>query len=224
MPAETQTLPLVYLFPTGIAAADGAAVALKWAPGEGPFGQSRPLALNRATCTINFRRAVFSPDECTRIVAVGESVPAHDGGVEKGENLYRVSKIGWIEPSDATGWIFHRLGLAFAEANRDYGFELVGFIEALQYTVYGAGQRFDWHMDLGPGATSARKLSMTVQLSGPREYDGGALEFVSYPDAPERRELGSATIFPSYVAHRVAPVERGIRRSLVAWAYGPAFR
>ena len=38
------------------------------------------------------------------------------------------------------------------------------------------------------------------------------------------RELGAATVFPSYLAHRVAPVQSGVRRSLVAWAYGPAFR
>ncbi len=223
MPAEMQT-PLVYLFPAGIAAEGGAAVALKWAPGEGPFGRSKALAVNPATCVVSTRHKIFTPDECSRVVAIGESLPAQDGGVEKGENLYRVSRIAWIEPNDRTAWIFHRLALAFAEANRAYGFDLVGFAEALQYTVYGPGQRFDWHMDLGPGTTSARKLSMTLQLSHPNDYSGGALEFLARPDAPERRELAAVTIFPSYVAHRVAPVESGIRRSLVAWAYGPSFR
>ncbi len=94
---------------------------------------------------------------------------------------------------------------------------------ALQYTVYGPGERFDWHMDLGPGPTSARKLSMTVQLSPPDDYAGGDLEFVGNRHAAER-ELGAATIFPAYVGHRVTPVERGTRRSLVAWVYGPSFR
>ncbi len=224
MPSETPALPLVYLFPAGVATDAGPTAALKWAPGEGPFGRSKAFAVNSAACVVSTRRKVFTPEECARVVAVGDSLPGQDGGVEKGENLYRVSRIAWIEPNDGTAWIFHRLALAIVEANRAYGFELVGFAEALQYTVYGPGQRFDWHMDLGPGHTSARKLSITLQLSGPDDYSGGALEFIGRPDAPERRALGSMTIFPSYVAHRVTPVESGIRRSLVAWAYGPSFR
>jgi len=94
----------------------------------------------------------------------------------------------------------------------------------LQYTVYGPEQHFDWHMDLGPGATSTRKLSMTIQLSGNDDYTGGALEFVNAPAMHEARAMGAATFFPSYLAHRVTPVETGTRRSLVAWACGPAFR
>jgi PKHD-type hydroxylase len=156
-------------------------------------------------------------------VALGVSLAAVDAGVEKGENRYRVGRISWIEPTADAAWIFHRLGLAFLEANRDYGFELIGFADALQYTVYGPGERFDWHMDLGPGRTSARKLSMTVQLSPPDDYAGGDLEFVGNTHGAER-ERGSATIFPAYVGHRVSPVKRGTRRSLVAWAYGPSFR
>lgn len=215
--------PFLYLLPTRIASGPGGAVKLDWAPGEGPFGHSKPLAANPATCTIHARRKVFTPHECDRIVALGESLAAVDAGVEKGENRYRVSRISWIEPDDASGWIFHRLGIAFVEANREYGFELIGFADALQYTVYGPGERFDWHMDLGPGRTSARKLSVTVQLAPPDDYAGGDLEFVGHSRAAERA-LGSATIFPAYVGHRVTPIERGTRRSLVAWAYGPSFR
>ena len=64
---------------------------------------------------------------------------------------------------------------------------------------------------------------MTVQLSPPDDYAGGNLEFVGNRHASER-ELGAATIFPAYVGHRVTPVERGTRRSPVAWVYGPSFR
>ncbi|MGE5794397.1 MAG: 2OG-Fe(II) oxygenase [Bacteroidota bacterium] len=181
MSADLQ--PFLYLLPTKLAADEAGGVKLKWAPGEGPFGHSKPLAANPAACTIRPRRKVFSVAECERIVALGESLAAVDAGIEKGENRYRVGRISWIEP----------------------------------------GERFDWHMDLGPGRTSARKLSMTVQLSPPEDYAGGDLEFVGNTHAAER-ERGSATIFPAYVGHRVSPIERGTRRSLVAWAYGPSFR
>ena len=221
MSADLQ--PFLYLLPTKLGTDESGAVKLKWPQGEGPFGHSKPLAANPATCAVRSQRKVFSAGECERIIALGESLAAVDAGVEKGENRYRVGRISWIEPNEAAAWIFHRLGLAFLEANRDYGFELIGFADALQYTVYGPAERFDWHMDLGPGRTSARKLSMTVQLSPPEDYAGGDLEFVGNIHAAAR-ERGSATIFPAYVGHRVSPVERGTRRSLVAWAYGPSFR
>ncbi|MBI4521691.1 MAG: 2OG-Fe(II) oxygenase, partial [Gemmatimonadetes bacterium] len=38
------------------------------------------------------------------------------------------------------------------------------------------------------------------------------------------RGKGQAFLFPSYIGHRVTPVTRGIRRSLVTWCVGPAFR
>lgn len=121
-------------------------------------------------------------------------------------------------------WLFRRLAALFAEANRDFGFELVGFVDALQYAMYGADQHFDWHLDLGPGSTSARKLSMSIRLSGPDEYGGGALEFIGMPADPQAARRGTAIIFLSFLGHRVTLVTRGVRRSQVAWAYGPTFR
>jgi len=220
---STDLQPFLYLLPTKLAADESGAVKLAWAQGDGPFGHSKPLAANPAVSTIRSHRKFLSDEECDRIIALGESLATVDAGVEKGENRYRVGRISWIEPGDDTAWIFHRLGLAFLEANREYGLELIGFADALQYTVYGPSERFDWHMDLGAGLTSARKLSMTVQLSPPADYAGGDLEFVGHTRAAAR-ERGSATIFPAYVGHRVSPVERGTRRSLVAWASGPSFR
>src|SRR5512134_1623814 len=103
--------PFLYLLPTKLAADEAGGVKLKWAPGEGPFGHSKPLAANPAACTIRPRRKVFSVAECERIVALGESLAAVDAGIEKGENRYRVGRISWIEPGEPASWIFHRLGL-----------------------------------------------------------------------------------------------------------------
>ncbi|MSQ71226.1 MAG: 2OG-Fe(II) oxygenase [Betaproteobacteria bacterium] len=153
-----------------------------------------------------------------------ENTPRVDGRVELGPSAYRVSHITWIEARAETHWLFHKLGTLFAEAGAYFGFELTGFVDALQYTVYGPEQHFDWHMDLGPGLTSARKLSLTIQLSGGDAYTGGALEFINAPAMTQSREVGAATFFPSYLVHRVSPVESGVRRSLVAWACGPVFR
>jgi PKHD-type hydroxylase len=113
----------------------------------------------------------------------------------------------------------------FREVNAYYDFELMGFIDAPQYTSYGPGQRYDWHLDLGASSTpSVRKLSLTVQLTEESEYAGGDLEFLSGRVGPRPKAIGTATFFPAFLPHRVSPVTSGLRRSLVAWACGPSFR
>jgi PKHD-type hydroxylase len=214
----------LYLFPTSVRRGSAGELALAWPEGRGPFGQRDALSLNPALTSIQWRAGVLSAEECARVVALGERLPHAEGDVEQGTRSYRVSHIAWIEPAADTHWLFHRLAVLFAEINAHYGFGLTGFVDALQYTVYGPGQHFDWHVDVGADRTSARKLSMTLHLSGPGDYTGGSLEFINAPIGDAVRELGSATFFPSYLAHRVAPVGGGTRRSLVAWAYGPAFR
>lgn len=216
--------PLVYLLPQTMQSGADDGVQLVWSAGQRPFGASAALALNSAANEVQLQPRVLSPDECRRVVEIGEALPATKGGVEAGDHLYRVSNIAWIEASPETHWLFHKLGMAFLTANRSYRFELVGLVDALQYTVYGPGQYFEWHLDLGPGQTSARKLSMTVQLSAPDDYDGGGLEFVNAATNEQARWQGAATVFPSYLAHRVVSVTRGVRRSLVAWASGNTFR
>jgi PKHD-type hydroxylase len=135
-----------------------------------------------------------------------------------------VSHIAWIEPNEGNHWLFHRLGILFTEINKAYGFDMVGFVDALQYTEYGPDQHFAWHVDIGRDQTSLRKLSMTIQLSSPDEYEGGELDFVGLAPMPQSRLQGSATFFPSFLGHRVHPVTRGVRRSLVAWGSGLPFR
>jgi PKHD-type hydroxylase len=94
----------------------------------------------------------------------------------------------------------------------------------LQYTVYGPGHKFDWHVDIGAGQASNRKLSITVQLSDEGGYEGGALQFISAPDMAMPKGQGTAILFPSYLAHRVNDVTSGLRCSLVGWAAGVPFR
>jgi len=214
----------LYTFPSDVGVDERGALSLQWPKGKGPFTSVPAPATNGALATVQARQDALSAQECDRIIALGEAAHAQAGGVEDGPSHYRVSRIAWLAPNPDTEWLFHRLAALFFEVNRHYGLDLVGFVDALQYTVYGADQHFDWHLDLGPGSTSARKLSMSIQLSDPGDYDGGALEFTSMAIHPDAARRGTAIIFPSFLAHRVTPVTRGVRRSLVGWAYGPAFR
>ncbi len=214
----------LYTFPEAAVPDERGALALRWPKGTKPFEPRPGPELNPGLSVVTARAAAFTDAECDRVVALGESVPPQAGAVEDGPSDYRVSHIGWIAPGPQTEWLYHRLAILFAEANRGYQLDIRGFVDALQYTLYGADQHFDWHLDLGPGSTSARKLSMSIQLSAPGDYTGGELEFVGRPLGPEARQRGTAVIFPSFLGHRVSPVTGGMRRSLVAWAYGPAFR
>lgn len=82
---------------------------------------------------------------------------------------------------------------------------------------------YTWHSDSLPGDI-VRKISFSIQLTNPTEYDGGDLEFMPAITDKKIRDQGTMTIFPSYKVHRVSPVTRGVRHVIVGWIYGPDFR
>lgn len=87
----------------------------------------------------------------------------------------------------------------------------------------GPGDRHDPHVDSTANPIT-RKLSVVAMLSDPGEYDGGTLTLdVGQPHAI-RLGRGDLIVLPSWTNHRVTPIERGERTTLVAHAYGPPFR
>lgn len=86
----------------------------------------------------------------------------------------------------------------------------------IQYTVYedSAGHFYNWHKDGSIGSSmDYRKLSMTLVLENAEE--GGIFELAGV--GPIHCEPGDIILFPSWMEHRVTPVTKGTRRSLVAW-------
>lgn len=221
----TQDHHFVYAFPEVRRVSDGR-IELNWPDGRQAFHAQMALHTIETAHLVRCLPAAFSPDECRRIVELGDARAKVDGILEDGSDRYqkhRVSQVSWIEPNAETHWLYHRLGVVLQDANAQYGFDLRGLVDLLQYTLYGPEQHFDWHIDIGSGRSSVRKLSMTIQLSDAADYQGGELEFVG-GSVPQQRELGTAIVFPSMLAHRVSPVTGGQRRSLVVWACGPSFR
>lgn len=220
---------LIYQFPQSIQSSPDGTLVLDWG-GADPFGAGSPAALreNPAIAYPQILPAAFSPQECAAITALGEARVKRAATVDERSDLgsrdYRISDIAWIEPAEDSHWLYHRLAALFHRANDSYGFELTGFVEPLQFTCYGTGQYFGWHADIGGDSTSLRKVSLTVQLSPASDYAGGQLQFHGAADMPAARSQGTAVAFPSYLAHQVTSVTDGLRRSLVAWAYGPAYR
>lgn len=138
----------------------------------------------------------------------------------------RSSEISWL-----TGNVnVQNLVWTYVKSANDLAFKFqVENICELQYTEYHASQggHYDWHTDTfweEPGPKD-RKLSVTVQLSDPSDYEGGSFEFneCQTPDVSSRMK-GTVLVFPSYLRHRVLPVTRGTRKSLVAWFQGPRWQ
>jgi PKHD-type hydroxylase len=84
---------------------------------------------------------------------------------------------------------------------------------------------YDWHMDShAPKNGVQRKLSISILLSDPSEFEGGELQFKGIEDRKILTKQGSIVVFPSFIEHRVTPVTKGVRYSAVTWASGPSFR
>jgi|TARA_R100001086_G_scaffold220111_1_gene136975 PKHD-type hydroxylase len=122
-----------------------------------------------------------------------------------------------------------------ANTNSGWNFE-VDQAESIQFTHYGKNQHYDWHFDCWDTPYSngrIRKLSAIVLLSDPKSYKGGDLEFqlfnrntgeVKIIKCNEIRSKGSVVVFPSFLRHRVTPVTKGFRNSLVMWITGFPFK
>jgi PKHD-type hydroxylase len=163
---------------------------------------------------------------------VGQNLGASDETGYSGslDNEIRRCSVSGIGSSTEADWIFDRVREVVRDANIAYFNFNINAIAPLQLVKYDGTnlpEFYHRHVDLGFSEIDAqRKLSVTVQLSDPNDYDGGDLILYHISGGPvtANREQGAITIFPSFISHEVTPVTRGIRYSLVAWTLGPAFR
>jgi PKHD-type hydroxylase len=174
---------------------------------------------------------VFTPAELDAIEALGDALApmrAEIAGRGAVADQARITRVAWMERNPQTAWLYARLEEMVLTLNREfYNFDLYGLVEAFQYTVYDGqeGGHYNWHVDLGGEDVEPRKISLSLQLSDPSSYRGCdlVLEAGTGPYIAERAR-GTLIAFPSYVLHRVTPIESGTRKSLVIWVSGPAFR
>ena len=107
-----------------------------------------------------------------------------------------------------------------------FGFDGMTITEPAQYTEYPEGGFYEWHVDNDVNCAHeppVRKISMTCLLSDPSTFTGGELEFMEKNKIPNLKQ-GQAIFFASFLRHRVAPVKKGTRRSLVMWFGGQPFK
>lgn len=151
----------------------------------------------------------------------------------------RDSNITWLDQK----WIYDTIHPYVQQANEQAGWNFQwDWTEPAQYTIYRKNQHYDWHQDNWPVpyeedrghlAGKIRKLSVTCNLTDPKEYSGGELEFYNVQSPKKKKDLvkckeilpkGSIIIFPSFIWHRVTPVTKGTRASLVMWNLGSPFK
>ena len=160
----------------------------------------------------------------------------------------RNSKNSWIPDSHwITGWLWYYVQKINYE---NFKYDIID-IDAgtLQYTHYGVGEFYNWHQDGDidtchiPQTVVAsknniskdqiilqgelvRKLSFSLQLSDPEDYERGELEFLDNQDEPffAPKQKGTIVVFDSRVKHRVRKVTNGLRKSIVGWVVGPRWK
>lgn len=182
------------------------------------------------------KEALFSPRTCQNLVSQAtERLQPKRAVVGFGadaavKNNIRQSTIRWIPNATPFDQIWNRMVQLFHEANNShFGFD-INLLSEVQFTEYHAEEQgyYKWHEDidwLDTASFSHRKLSMVVQLSDPRDYEGGELQIKKNTPPQQRlRRQGTVVVFPSFLEHQVTPISKGKRYSLVAWIHGPRFR
>ena len=177
---------------------------------------------------------VFDNEMLDGILKIGNDlsqVDALTGGgpnqsASKNEDI-RKTTLAWINPTEENAWLFRKLTDVVVEANNKwFNFDLRS-IETLQFSTYNEGDFYAAHTDhffQGPGQ-NPRKLSFSMQLTDPSEYDGGdTLLITDGKGFAIPKERGTIAFFPSYTLHEVKPITRGTRKALVGWVHGPKFK
>ena len=179
-------------------------------------------------------RPIFTPEQCRDIINAGRAEPKQDAQVGNKEGIKggvidtktRTSHISWI-PFKTMQPMYKKIEQIMKATNGNhFGFDGMQITEMAQYTEYPSGGFYDWHMDSDVNFAhepTVRKISMTCLLSHESEFEGGELQLEKEKNKIKLVQ-GQAVFFASFLLHRVAPVTRGVRKSLVMWFGGPPLR
>ena len=177
---------------------------------------------------------VFTPEQCQLIINAGRAEPKKDAEVGNGKGIKggvidtktRTSHISWIQFKKMPEMYKNIEKIMKATNGNHFGFDGMTITEPTQYTEYPEGGFYDWHVDNDVNMQHeppVRKISMTLLLSSESDFEGGDLELMSEGKIGKLKQ-GQAIFFASFVRHRVKPVIRGNRKSLVMWFGGTPFK
>ena len=195
-----------------------------------------------------FLRCGIPSHTCEEIIRYGKSLNPNESQTgssdfcldddEKSNHKKEIrnSKTSWINQP----WIYNLLNPICNYANNNSWRFNVSSSEHVQFTEYKPGGHYNWHHDIviNPHSFTEklyRKLSLIVQLSDPKEYEGGDFQFnmrgldgvekdTQIATPPDFKKQGSVLVFPSFLWHKVNSITKGTRYSLVMWTLGEQFR
>ena len=177
---------------------------------------------------------IFTPKQCQMIIDAGKKEPKQNASVGSKDNIKggvidtktRTSHISWI-PFKKMPEMYRDIEKMMKQTNGNhFGFDGMQITEMAQYTEYPEGGFYDWHVDNDvymAHEPPVRKISMTLLLSPENEFEGGDLELMSENKIAKIKQ-GHAIFFASFIRHRVTPVIKGNRKSLVMWFGGTPLR
>lgn len=181
-------------------------------------------------------KSYLSKQQCEKIVNDSLTLPSQNGVVGLNEGMtdtsMRRSKVTFLSSSDTKfDYLFDILWKTAISANKDFFDIHISKLDYVQFTQYNDDDRGEYkeHHDvfwLNNDPFYHRKLSCIIQLSDPLTYEGGdfTITEASTPLDKETKMQGTIVYFPSFLRHKVAPVTKGTRYSLVAWFDGPKWR
>ena len=179
----------------------------------------------------------LSKSDCDKIIASAQNKWKSSAVQTIGQTDPRVSKA--VRVSDIVWkydrWIYELKTPYLRKINEESGWKYdIRSAESLQIARYRKGEFYNFHRDgrgdnLAANGGFVRKLSMTVLLND--GYEGGNFQFAQINngkikiDTPDfNGKQGSMVMFPSDMDHRITPVTKGTRYSLVVWFLGPPFK
>ena len=176
-----------------------------------------------------------------------------DGTVTGGENGIRNSDIFWFNDLQLQSTLRSAVDIANYECGWQYDIVDSEQLQFTKYDG-AKKQHYSWHtdgqgdhlhvrksmqfhqpkhvnLDYTPQSNllgTVRKISLSAILND--DYEGGELLFRTIEEHAKLKEYkvkanaGDIIVFPSFINHKVAPVTKGIRYSVVAWYGGPPFK
>ena len=181
---------------------------------------------------------VLTPKQCDELIRIGQSEPKINAAIgmtketAKLNEKYRKSIISWIPFTK--GAVIYQVIKQWIEVinNNHFGFDTLKLSEQGQYAEYDKGGFYNWHIDSDVEMTHmppVRKISMTLLLNDPKDFEGGEIEIYCGNTLYSKQnkfklKQGYAVFFASFLLHRVMPVIKGNRKSLVAWFGGTPLR
>jgi PKHD-type hydroxylase len=175
---------------------------------------------------------IISKSECELIIddcksGLEEIAKMGDGNGDMASNDYRKTNVRWISNDK----LITKLVYGFVHEANDLFFHYnITNHGQMQFGEYVVGDYYKYHNDTAyvskESASPYRKLSVSVLLSDPQDFEGGELLIYDGDMEPLKplNGQGSVVVFDSRDYHAVTPVTSGVRYSLVMWATGPLFK